>query len=254
MRLKSNTLPSLRNFTRNTPDISVNLFYQPEIAQGIHHLDEEESRHCVKVLRRKAGDALRITDGKGYFYEALITKADPRQCEFSIQSSRRENQKAYSIHIAVSPTKNADRIEWFVEKATEFGVDTITLLDCENAERTFLKTERLRKITISAMKQSLKATLPVINDMIEFKTFVGQARETGRYMAYVDFENPTHLLATAKKNESALVLIGPEGDFSKGEVETAINAGFVKVSLGKSRLRTETAAIAACHILNLVNV
>lgn len=231
----------------------MNLFYQPQITEGVHHLDEEESRHCVKVLRRNVGDALRITDGKGSFYEARITRADPRQCVFSIVNTVREVAKTYTVHIAVSPTKNADRIEWFVEKATEFGIDTISLIECENSERAFLKTERLRKLAISAMKQSLKATLPLINDVVQFEKFIGDCSDAGKYIAYVDRENPTHLKDAVKSNQSSVVLIGPEGDFSEREIQQAIASGFVKVSLGKSRLRTETAAIAACHIVNLVN-
>lgn len=231
----------------------MNLFYQPQITEGIHHLDEEESRHCVKVLRRNAGDTIRITDGKGYFYDAVITKADPRQCEFSIQNAIAVESNNFRVHIAVSPTKNADRIEWFVEKATEFGVDTISLIECENSERTFIKTERLRKLAVSAMKQSLKASLPVLNDVTGFSHFIRASTEPGKFIAYVDNNNPTHLQDAVRRGEATLVLIGPEGDFSNGEIEAAVASGFTKVSLGKSRLRTETAAIAACHIVNLVN-
>ena len=231
----------------------MNLFYQPAINEGIHHLDEEESRHCIKVLRRNAGDILTITDGRGFFYDAVITKADPRQCEFTIQKTTQVESNNYQIHLAVSPTKNADRIEWFVEKATEFGIDTISLIECENSERTFIKTERLRKLAISAMKQSLKATLPQLNGMVTFSDFLKSSNEPGKFIAYVDSENPTHLQNVVRKGESTVVLIGPEGDFSKEEITEAIAKGFTKVSLGKSRLRTETAALAACHIVNLVN-
>lgn len=231
----------------------MNLFYQPLVSEGIHHLDEEESRHCVKVLRKNAGDAITVTDGKGFFYDALITRADARQCEFAIQNTTSEASRVYQIHIAVSPTKNTDRIEWFVEKATEFGVDTISLIECENSERTFIKTERLRKLAVSAMKQSLKATLPALNEMVNFSDFIKSSNERGKFIAYVDNENPTHLKDVVRTGESSIVLIGPEGDFSAAEVSEAIAKGFVKVSLGKSRLRTETAAIAACHILNLAN-
>jgi 16S rRNA (uracil1498-N3)-methyltransferase len=231
----------------------VNLFYQPQINEGIHHLDDEESRHCVKVLRKNSGDTISITDGKGFFYDALITKADARKCEFSIQKTIPQEQKDYQIHIAVSPTKNADRIEWFVEKATEFGVDTISLIECENSERAFFKIERLRKLAVSAMKQSLKATLPTVNEIVSFSSFLEAATEPGKFIAYVDSGNPTHLQDVVNKGETTVVLIGPEGDFSREEIFEAIGKGFVKVSLGKSRLRTETAALAACHMVNLVN-
>jgi 16S rRNA (uracil1498-N3)-methyltransferase len=231
----------------------VNLFYQPQISEGIHHLDDEESRHCVKVLRKNSGDVIKITDGKGFFYDAQIIKADARQCEFTIQKTTPEETRNYQIHIAVSPTKNADRIEWFVEKATEFGVDTISLIECENSERTFIKIERLRKLAISAMKQSLKANLPKLNEMVSFLDLMKSVKEPGKFIAYVDSENPTHLQNVIRKGETTVVLIGPEGDFSKDEISEAIEKGFIKVSLGKSRLRTETAAIAACHIVNLMN-
>jgi 16S rRNA (uracil1498-N3)-methyltransferase len=241
-----------RNFISNTPD-GVNLFYQPLIPQGVHHLDEEESRHCVKVLRKNSGDIITITDGKGFVYEARIVKADQRQCSFSLEKTTPEVPKSYSINIAISPTKNADRLEWFVEKATELGVDKITPLDCKHTERTFLKTERLEKVAISAMKQSLKATRPVIDSLTGFENFVRSSNSQERFIAYVDQQNPDHLRDLAKPGKNYVVLIGPEGDFSAPELEIALNAGFQKVSLGHSRLRTETAGIAACHILNLIN-
>lgn len=231
----------------------MNLFYQPLISEGIHHLDEEESRHCVKVLRRNAGDPIHITDGKGFFYDAVISKPDFRKCEFSIQKTIPAEVRDYQIHIAIAPTKNADRTEWFVEKATEIGIDRITLIACENSERTFLKTERLRKLAVSAMKQSLKATLPIIEDLVPFSSLIKSSKENGRFIAFVDSSNPVQLQNVATKGGASVVLIGPEGDFSSAEVTQAIEAGFKKVSLGKSRLRTETAAVAACHILNLVN-
>jgi 16S rRNA (uracil1498-N3)-methyltransferase len=231
----------------------VNLFYQPLIPEGIHHLDEEESRHCVKVLRKNSGDSIHITDGKGFFYEAIISKPDFRKCEFAINKTTPGEKKNYEIHIAIAPTKNADRIEWFVEKATEFGIDRITLIDCENSERTFLKTERLRKLAVSAMKQSLKSTLPVIDELTSFSNLLKSLNAIGKFIAYVDTSNTVHLQHVAKRGEASVVLIGPEGDFSADEVTEALQVGFTKVSLGRSRLRTETAAIAACHILNLVN-
>jgi 16S rRNA (uracil1498-N3)-methyltransferase len=231
----------------------VNLFYQPLISDGTHHLDEEESRHCVKVLRKNAGDLIHITDGKGFFYDALISKPDFRKCDFTIQKTIPVPPKNYRIHVAVSPTKNADRIEWFVEKATEFGIDEITLMECENTERAFTKVERLKKLAISAMKQSLKANIPVINDLQKINFVIDSSADTGKFIAYVDSSNIVTLQSVVKKNETTIVLIGPEGDFSKEEIELAIGKGFTKVSLGSSRLRTETAAVAACHIVNLVN-
>jgi 16S rRNA (uracil1498-N3)-methyltransferase len=231
----------------------VNLFYQPELSNGVTRLDPEESRHCVKVLRKRNGDPINITDGQGFFYTALITDASPSECEFKIIQKEPEQSTPFKIHIAVSPTKNADRIEWFVEKAVEFGVHEITLLECEHTERAFIKTERLIKVAVSAMKQSLKATLPTINALIPFTELVRLSGTCNKYIAYVDSTNPLHLKDVTMNEKQSLVLVGPEGDFSKNELDLAIENNFVKVSLGKSRLRTETAALAACFILNIRN-
>lgn len=231
----------------------MNLFYQPLISEGTLLLDPEESRHCVKVLRRSTGDQINLTDGKGFFYEAQITKADPRQCEFKIISKVPEPPRDFSIHIAISPTKNTDRLEWFVEKAVEFGVDKITPLLCKHTERVFIKKDRLEKVAVSAMKQSLKARVPVLAPAENFITHVQNAGEAERYIAYVDQSNPHHLKEMAKPGRTYLLLIGPEGDFAPEELELALRHNFTKVSLGKSRLRTETAGLAGCHILNLIN-
>ncbi|MEX1238796.1 MAG: 16S rRNA (uracil(1498)-N(3))-methyltransferase [Cyclobacteriaceae bacterium] len=232
----------------------MNLFYQPGIPDGVLHLDGDESKHCVRVLRKRSGDAIGITDGKGFFYDAIITKADAGQCLFEIRQKQQAPEKDYFIHIAISPTKNADRIEWFVEKATELGVDRISLMDCKNTERSFIKTERLQKVAISAMKQSVKAIVPSIEDhLLQFTEVVEQCREQERCIAFVDAGNPLHLRDAVKAKRSYCVLIGPEGDFSTDELTTATEYGFRQVSLGPSRLRTETAGLAACHVLNLVN-
>lgn len=231
-----------------------NLFYQPLIQDGILFLDVEESRHCVKVLRKKQGDAIALTDGKGFFYEGLITKADSGQCFFEIHKKSPVQKKNFFIHLAISPTKNADRIEWFVEKATELGVDQISLIKCKNTERNFVKTERLLKVAISAMKQSVKAVLPSIpNQPLQFKEVVENCPQHQKYIAFVDPTNPIHLRDETIPQSSYCVLIGPEGDFSSEELKMATDHGFKKISLGQSRLRTETAGMAACHILNLFN-
>lgn len=232
----------------------MNLFYQPGIPDGVLYLDGDESKHCVKVLRRKAGDVIKITDGKGLFYDAAITKADPTQCFFEIRTKSRAREKDFYIHLAISPTKNADRIEWFVEKATELGVDKISLIDCKNTERSFVKTDRLNKVAISAMKQSVKAILPIIEDhLLQFTEVVEHCQEKARCIAHVDPSNSLHLKDAVRPGTSYCILIGPEGDFSSEELKTALECNFQKVSLGPSRLRTETAGIAACHILNLIN-
>ena len=230
------------------------LFHQPEIPNGVMHLDADESRHCIKVLRKRGGDAISITDGKGYFYEAIITQADPKQCAFEVTARHPAPEKDFFIHIAISPTKNIDRLEWFVEKATEIGVDRISLMDCRNTERGFVKTERLKKVAVSAMKQSVKATLPVIEDnLLQFSEIVSHCPETEKYIASVDAANPVHLKDMVRQRSSYCVLIGPEGDFSPEELRTAADQGFQKVNLGPARLRTETAGVVACVVLNLVN-
>jgi 16S rRNA (uracil1498-N3)-methyltransferase len=231
----------------------VNLFYQPQLAQGILNLDADESRHVVKVLRKKQGDTITLTDGKGFLYAATITHPDPRQCTFAINKKIQEPPKNFIIHIAISPTKNADRIEWFVEKAVEIGIDEITLLECDHTERQHIKIDRLEKMAISAMKQSLKAKLPLIHSLTSFRNLTQNAEALEKYIAHVDIENPNQLKNLVTRGSSYLVLIGPEGDFSVEELTLAESLGFKKISLGPSRLRTETAGLAACHILNLAN-
>jgi 16S rRNA (uracil1498-N3)-methyltransferase len=231
------------------------LFYQPGIPEGVQSLDADESRHCVKVLRKKSGEAIVVTDGKGFFYDVTITQADAARCTFNVIARRSAPEKKYSVRIAISPTKNADRTEWFVEKATEIGVDHITLLECRNSERTNMKTARLVKVAISAMKQSLKATLPRIDEeIIGFTDLLQQSHEEEKCIAYVDDTNPLHLRDAVARDRSCIVLIGPEGDFSPEELHAASAQGFKKVSLGPSRLRTETAGLVACHTLNLLNL
>jgi len=225
------------------------LFYQPELLNGITHLDVDESRHAVKVMRLKNGDEISLIDGKGTFYKASITNDNFRKCEFKIVSQVKEESHDGFRHLAIAPTKNLDRTEWFVEKAVEMGVDRISFILCKNSERKFLKSDRIVKKAISAMKQSIKATLPVIDELVPFHQFVKKDYPGSKFIAFVDFENPTRLKSIVTGND--LVLIGPEGDFNTKEVELANEYGFKKVSLGQSRLRTETAGIAAAHILNL---
>lgn len=231
----------------------MNLFYQPLIQDGVLCLTAEESKHCVKVLRKQKGDTISVTDGKGFFYTAIIEKPDLQQCTFSVAETIPEVKKDFFIHIAISPTKNTDRIEWFVEKSTELGIDKITLLECKNTERAFLKTDRLEKIAISAMKQSLKASIPTIEGLSTFANIVQKKDEDQRFIAYVDYTNTQYLKDLVIAKSRYLVLIGPEGDFTKEELNRALEYEFKKVSLGTSRLRTETAGIAACHVLNLSN-
>jgi 16S rRNA (uracil1498-N3)-methyltransferase len=232
----------------------LNLFYQPLIGEGVHHLDAEESKHVVRVMRRRLGDIIHVTDGKGTLYEARISSEDQSKCGFEIISQRQQQDSNHSIHIAISPLSHPDRLEWFVEKAVEIGVSRITLISCERTEKRQVKSERLQKIAIGAMKQSQRFTLPLIEGPMPFENFVASCRSDFKFIAYVDASNPAHLFSLARKGNSHAVCIGPEGDFTDTELKQALEAGFLKVSLGPHRLRTETAGLAACHMLNLVNL
>lgn len=231
----------------------MHVFYTPDIQTRLE-LPEEEAQHCTRVLRLAAGDEITLTDGKGYFYQAEITAASNKRCLVSIKETIfQEPLWDCHLHIAMAPTKNMDRTEWFAEKATEIGFDELTFLNCRFSERKVIKAERIEKILVSAIKQSLKARLPKLNEMTDFGKFVRQEFKGQKFIAHC-YEGEKPLLKDIiNKGEDALVLIGPEGDFSIEEVQAAINNGFTPVSLGKSRLRTETAALVTCHILNLTN-
>lgn len=231
----------------------MNLFYQPEIHKGIHHLDEDESRHAVKVLRKQVGDKLQVTDGAGRFYKTRITSTDSRKCSFEVMEVVFHEPRKFSIKLAIAPTKNIDRIEWLVEKAVEVGVEEIHFMRCQNSERKTINHERLLKIAASAMKQSGQFWLPAIHEIKPYAEVVALAAEQ-KFICYVNSSNP-HLLKTqATQNQKYLILIGPEGDFRPDELDHAIQNGFTKVSLGPTRLRTETAALTACQTLNFVNL
>lgn len=231
-----------------------NLFYQPALSSGTLHLDADESRHATKVLRRKAGDIIHVTDGKGNLYTCRITDPKPGQCTFVVESVQREKDRAFHIHIAIAPTKNADRIEWFVEKAIEIGIDEISFVECDNSERTTIKPDRIQKLVISAMKQSLKFSIPKINPVRQLRDFINDSGSGEKYIAFVDQNNPDELSKRANVSSRYVVLVGPEGDFTPAELDAALKHGFTKVALGPSRLRTETAGLVACHTLNLINL
>lgn len=229
------------------------LFYVPDIAER-HYLTEEESQHCVKVLRLGAGDKILLTDGVGGTYEARITNPHPKHCEFEILSSSHEvGKRPFRLHIAIAPTKNMERLEWIVEKCTEIGIDEITPLLCRFSERKAIKPERLEKIMISAAKQSLKAYIPKLHPLTSFADFIRQATESQKFIAHCYEEDKMLLQHAVQRGGEVLVLIGPEGDFSEEEVQAALQAGFKPVSLGNSRLRTETAGVVACHTVTLCN-
>lgn len=229
------------------------LFYVPEIDR-CWELDEEESQHCVRVLRLTAGDDILLTDGKGNTYQARITNPHPKHCAFEVLSSERQvNKRPYRLHVAIAPTKNMDRLEWMVEKCTEIGVDEITPLLCRFSERKVVKTERLHKIMVSAAKQSLKAYMPKLNDMCSFEEFVENTSCEQRFIAHCYKDEKRLLQQELRLATDVVVLIGPEGDFSEEEVRKAMALGYVPVSLGESRLRTETAGVVACHTVALMN-
>jgi len=226
------------------------IFYQPELSEGAFYLAEEESRHCARVLRKQTGDQVTVVDGKGIFYTVKLTTVKERQTSFEIIDQTQESTRKRRVHIAVAPTKNQDRMEWMVEKLVEIGIDEISLIHCHHSERKHIRIDRLEKKAVSAMKQSLKASLPQINPLQKFEYFLDQARKTQqKFIAHLQ-QDAQHLKETSQLNDNCL-LIGPEGDFSKEEIEKALMSGFTPVSLGESRLRTETAALAGCVILNL---
>lgn len=231
----------------------MHVFYTPDI-QVSNELPEEEAQHCTRVLRLNIGDEITLTDGKGNFYQAEITAATNKRCQVAIKETRyQEPLWPCHLHIAIAPTKNMDRNEWFAEKATEIGLDELTFLNCRFSERKVIKTERISKILVSAIKQSLKTRLPKLNEMTDFHTFIQQDFKGQKFIAHCYEGEKKQLKEALTPGEDALVLIGPEGDFSEEEVQKAIEHGFVPISLGKSRLRTETAALVACHTLNLMN-
>lgn len=231
----------------------VRYFYTPDINTS-NELPEEEAAHAVRVLRMTEGDEMVLMDGRGTFYKATVSAASSKRCMFTVQEAMpQERQWTGHLHLAMAPTKNMDRTEWFAEKATEIGFDELTFLNCRWSERKVIKNERIQKILVSAMKQSHKPELPVLNEMIDFKKFVQQPFQGQKFIAHCHEENLPELRSVMERDSDVLVLIGPEGDFSEEEVALARAHGFVGISLGKSRLRTETAALVAVHLMHLNN-
>ncbi len=243
----------------------VRFFYVPN-ASSVNELPEEEAQHAVRVLRMEMGDEMMLMDGEGIFYRAIVTEATKKRCLYRIEETLpQERQWLPHLHLAMAPTKNMDRTEWFAEKATEIGFDELTFLRCRWSERTVIKTERVEKILVSAMKQSHKAWKPILNEMVDFKAFLQEIKErenrNGKVMqkfichCYEEegLGEKVALKDALKSGEDVLVMVGPEGDFSIDEVKMAEANGFQSVSLGKSRLRTETAALVAVHLMNLIN-
>lgn len=230
------------------------IFYIEDIESTLYTLSEEESKHCIRVMRMAVGDELFVTDGRGTLCRCHIVEANAKGCVVALDERMLHyGQHNFRLHIAVAPTKNSARMEWFVEKAVEMGVDEITPIVCAHSERQTIKTERLEKVAISAMKQSLKAYKPIINPPTPVDELLRMPFDGQRFIAYCDGDLRTPLHEAYIPKSNALILIGPEGDFSDKEVQTALHEGFVPVTLGAYRLRTETAAMAATAFLNLLN-
>jgi 16S rRNA (uracil1498-N3)-methyltransferase len=230
------------------------LFYLDTPGTGIITLSEEESGHAIRVMRLQAGSHIHLVDGQGGFYEARITDAHAKKCKAEVLSRQEEfGKQPYSIHLAIAPTKNSDRNEWMVEKAVEIGVNEITFLLTDRTERRQLKTDRLEKIAMSAMKQSIKAYLPRINGLVAYSKFINTERTCVNYIAHLAEGERHSLVRTAQPKQDYCILIGPEGDFTPEEVTSALQNRFLPVTLGTHRLRTETAGIVACTILNQLN-
>jgi 16S rRNA (uracil1498-N3)-methyltransferase len=231
------------------------LFYYPDITETTTQFsfDREESKHIIKVLRKSVGDTLHITNGKGWLFTAEITIADIKNCVANIVSKQLQKKHSYHLHLAVAPTKMNDRYEWFLEKATEIGIDSITPIICDHSERKIVKTERFERILQSAMKQSLSCYLPQLNEPIHFKDFINQGFNGDLFIAHCEETDRKSLKHQLKEKTDVTILIGPEGDFSTKEIEQAFENNFIPVTLGETRLRTETAAIVACHSVAFIN-
>ncbi|NII84846.1 MULTISPECIES: 16S rRNA (uracil(1498)-N(3))-methyltransferase [unclassified Pedobacter] len=233
----------------------MHIFYTPDITQNTYTLNEEESKHCVRVLRLTIGSIVNLVDGKGGFYTAEITTDNPKKVSLSILKVETEfHKRNHYLHIAVAPTKNIDRIEWFLEKATELGIDEVTPIITDRSERRVVKEDRLNKVITSAVKQSIKAYHPKLNDAISFDAFLKEPFDGDKLIAHcIDNGEKQYISKLVVPHQKYLVLIGPEGDFTPDEVNLALNKGFKALTLGDNRLRTETAALSVCFEINYLN-
>lgn len=233
----------------------MNYFYHPTLDNSVTQFSfpPEESRHIVKVLRKKEGDTLKITNGKGYLFTAEITAADPKRCAGRILDTTKTIPPRSGLHLAVAPTKKLERFQWFLEKATEIGISQVTPILCQRSERKKLSTDRLQRVIQEAMKQSLRTFLPQLNDPVSYAEFLRQEHEELRFIAHCERDEKMDLKRRVAADKDVVILIGPEGDFTRGEIDAAYEKGFLPVSLGESRLRTETAALVACVTVNLIN-
>tara|TARA_B110000046_G_scaffold63705_2_gene71184 strand:+ start:1162 stop:1869 length:708 start_codon:yes stop_codon:yes gene_type:complete len=232
------------------------LFYNSTIDKNTLQItfDKIESRHIVKVLRKKEGDAIYITNGKGQVFNCKITIANDKKCLVSILGKEEKKQfKDYYLHVAIAPTKNNDRLEWFIEKATEIGIDEITPIICQNSERKIIKKERLEKIIVAAMKQSLKFYLPKLNEAVSFSEFLKKKQKGDIYIAHCEESEKKYLKSVIKPKDSVTILVGPEGDFTVTEISESIAKNHIPITLGINRLRTETAALVAVQNISFIN-
>ena len=231
------------------------LFYNPEINETseFFSFDKEESKHIIKVLRKKDTDILFVTNGLGFLFKTQITLASDTKCTVKIISFEKEKPLPYQLHLVVAPTKMNDRFEWFLEKATEIGISEITPIICDHSERKQIKTDRFDKIILSAMKQSNQLYLPKLNEPLAIKDFIKLKNEDLKLIAHCEENDKKSLKDVLKPNHNITILIGPEGDFSLKEIQLALDHNYIPVSLGNTRLRTETAAIVACHSVAFLN-
>ncbi len=232
----------------------MHLFYSPDLKDDHYELSQDDSKHCIKVLRLKKGDLIYLTDGKGGLYKARIIHDDLKSCRVEvIETHYNYGKRPFYLHIAIAPTKNIKRFEWFLEKSTEIGIDEITPLICFHSERRQLKTERSNRIITAAMKQSLKTYHPVLNEMKTYNEFVESRVQGSGFIASCEQGHSKHLKNLYIAGGDVTIIIGPEGDFSQQEIGKAKSSGFNPISLGRSRLRTETAGVVATSIVNLLN-
>lgn len=232
------------------------IFYSSDVSDGKAIFSREESMHCLRVLRMRRGDHISFTDGKGNLYEGVISGDEPSGMTVMVMSVRNEQERrGYRLHIAISPLKNADRLEWFIEKAVETGIDEITPLICARTEKRIIRRERLEGLIVSAMKQSVKYSLPLLNNPVTFREFIGKPHEGKRVIACCDPDiERVPVTSSFSRGDDVTMLVGPEGDFTAEEVASAVGAGFTPVHIGNSRLRTETAGFAACCSVYLSNI
>ncbi|MDG2433086.1 16S rRNA (uracil(1498)-N(3))-methyltransferase [Flavobacterium sp.] len=231
------------------------LFYNPNIDEQTENFffDKEESKHIIKVLRKKDSDILYVTNGQGLLFETEITLASDNKCTVKINGVEKKAPSSYRLHLAVAPTKMNDRFEWFLEKATEIGIHEITPILCDRSERKVINKERFDKIVLSAMKQSNECYLPQLNDAVTFKEFIKKQNDGLQIIAHCEETDKKTFKSVLQKKQNITILIGPEGDFSEKEIALALESKYQPVTLGTTRLRTETAAIVACHSVAFFN-